>query len=408
MGVKKDYAKNGTSTSWYRPMELSDEERAVFRERSINSQKAKARAMAGKGEPPIHPINNPNLDPNDLMPQLPVNGIRSLSLFSGGGGLDLGFDRAGFNHVASYEMVEPMGKTLSENRSEWKVYAGEDGDVIEVDWKQYKGQVDVIHGGPPCQPFSLAGRQQGKDDSRNMFPEFIRAVYDIKPKAFVAENVPALMTKKFQGYLEKNILKPLGRNYSVTTIALKAEYFGIPQSRTRVFFIGFKNKKMAAKFKAPSPTHSAHHMLAYRKNGNGKQLPLDLNVEDKKLKACMDVREALGLPDIGFKALAPTIRSSLTGPRHTTSILSSTAALKLWNELQIWPNGVQLTRERAHQFVAKNGHFRLSVPDVALIQGFPESWHFHGASYMALGQIGNAVPPPLAYSVAKSVAGALK
>ena len=98
----------------------------------------------------------------------------------------------------------------------------------------------------------------------------------------------------------------------------------------------------------------------------------------------MGIREALGLPDIGFDALAPTLRSSLTGPRHTTSILSSTAALKLWDRLQIWPNGVQFTRENAHNFIAKNAHFRLSVMDCQVMQGFPETWKFYGASYMAL------------------------
>ena len=101
------------------------------------------------------------------------------------------------------------------------------------------------------------------------------------------------------------------------------------------------------------------------------------------------------------------MRSGLTGPRHTTSVLSSVSAGKVWTKLAIWPNGVAANREKAHLFVAKNGHFRLSVADCAVMQGFPESWPIYGAVYMALGQIGNAVPPPMAYRVAVSIAQAL-
>lgn len=118
----------------------------------------------------------------------------------------------------------------------------------------------------------------------------------------------------------------------------------------------------------------------------------------------MGTREALGLPNIGFDALSPTLRSGLTEPRHTTSILSSVSAQKAWEKLHIWPNGVAENREKAHLFVAKNSHFRLSFPDCGILQGFPESWQFSGAVYQTLGQIGNAVPPPIAYQIAISIA----
>ena len=121
----------------------------------------------------------------------------------------------------------------------------------------------------------------------------------------------------------------------------------------------------------------------------------------------MGVREALGLPDIGYDTIAPTIRCTLTGPRSTTSILSSTSAQKVWNSLDIWPNGVQLDREKASAFETKDGTFRLSVPDCAILQGFPEGWKFNGPVYKALGQIGNSVAPPMAYGIAKPIAQAL-
>ena len=174
---------------------------------------------------------------------------------------------------------------------------------------------------------------------------------------------------------------------------LHAEDFGIPQSRRRVFFVGFARKRDAARYQPPTKTHSWVQ---------------DAHEDDQpELQRCLGLREALGLPELGYDALSPTIRSTLTGPRHTTSILNSTAAQRAFERLEIWPNGVAPDRAAAKAFVAKNGHFRLSVPDVALIQGFPEDWPFVGATYMKLGQIGNAVPPPLGYAVASSVLAAL-
>lgn len=394
-------------SSGHQGWEITEQEREVYRERSKASSRAKAQAMRGEGLKPIHQINVPRLNPEHLMPQLADNGMRSLSLFSGGGGLDLGFERAGFSHVASYDKLAAAGVTLGNIRPHWKVFSGEAGDVTKVDWRQYRGLVDVIQGGPPCQPFSIAGRQKGKEDIRDMFPEFVRAVLEIEPLAFVAENVTALLSKKFSTYVQDVIESPLQQKYKLSKFILTASSFGIPQIRKRVFFIGFRDEKIAANYQPPQPTHYWHHLPT-----NQSRSPVQLNLfsipsDTENLQRCMGAREALGLPDIGFDALSPTIRSSLTGPRHTTSVLSSVSAQKVWEKLQIWPNGVASNREKAHLFVPKNHHFRLSVADCAILQGFPESWSIYGAVYMALGQIGNAVAPPMAYRVAASIAQAL-
>lgn len=375
----------------HQPWLLTDEERAAYRRMSQTSRLAKLAALRGEGRTPLHPVNHPRLDPNDLMPVVPPHGLRSLSLFSGGGGLDLGFERAGFSHVASWDVLEHAGLTLEANRPDWVVHGGTAGDVTKVDWKRWRGLADVVHGGPPCQPFSVAGRQKGSRDERDMFPAFVKAVLGVEPLAFVAENVAAVGGPKFRPYLTETVLEPLGTKYEIRELEMRAELFGVPQQRRRFILVGFRRKRDAAAWRAPEATHS----------------PFEPTASNGHLPRCLGARWALGLPDLGQDALAPTVRSSLTGPRHTTSILNSVSSRNVWERLQIWPNGVAPTREQARAFVPENGHFRLSISDVALLQGFPEDWPFVGAVYMALGQIGNAVPPPLGYAVASSIAAAL-
>ncbi len=385
----------GTDAPWYQPQDLTDSERQRFSQIARRSAEAKRRAM-GRASP-AGAVNQPRLDPSTLMPQMQPNGLHSLSLFSGGGGLDLGFDRAGFEHAASFEIVSDAAATLSANRPQWDVKSGEGGDVTQVDWTRFGSRVDIIHAGPPCQPFSSAGRQLGAADHRNLFPEFIRAVKGLAPLAFVAENVRALLNGKFAQFVQEEILRPLSRDYVVHSFELAASDFGVPQVRSRIFFVGFK-RGLRVDYQPPSPTHFF---------GDQALPPMAEIFNGAQLRRCMGAREALGLPDIGFDALAPTLRSGLTGPRHTTSILSSVSALKVWNKLEVWPNGVGASREAALKFRPDNGHFRLSVPDCALLQGFPEDWRFSGAVYKAIGQIGNSVAPPMAYQVALSVARAL-
>lgn len=376
---------------------LTAEERAEYRRISQDSRLSKLAAQNGLHEK-IHPVNTPRFNPNSLMPQIAPNGLKTLSLFSGGGGLDLGFDKAGYEHVASYELIPICTETLSLNRPNWSVYGGSKlGDVTQVDWNKFADQIDVIHGGPPCQPFSIAGEQKGAEDERNMWGEFNRAVNTIKPKAFVAENVLGLLSPKFEDFVKVHILDQLS-DYSIVRFEMHASDFGVPQVRRRVFFVGFLNKKHLKEFVVPEPTHA----WAYLNQESTSSM------FDTFLPKTPGVREALGLPNIGFDNLAPTIRSGFTGKRNTTSVLNSSAGQKSWGDMQIWPNGVQSDREKASAFPPQNEHFRLSVQDVGLIQGFPESWQFSGAAYQVLGQIGNSVSPPVAYNVAKNVMEAIK
>lgn len=369
---------------------LTQEQRDRYRATSIRSQQRKL-AFLREHQPTSRPspVQGERLDPLDLMSQLEDNGLTCVSLFSGGGGLDLGFERAGFRHEVSYELLDVCGDTLRMNRPGWAVQAGaEAGDVTKAKFSRYRG-VDIVHGGPPCQPFSVAGKQAGAEDPRNMWGDFVRCVLQVGPRAFIAENVVGLLDRKFEDFVQRVIVSPLSTRYTIVKFKLAANDFGVPQARKRVFFVGFRSAKDAAKFQEPQPTHGDVDSLF------GPLLPRNT------------ARRSLGLPDIGFDEVAPTLRSGFTGPRNTTGVLNSKASLKVWNSLEIWPNGVQQTHALAVGYPPENGHFRLSVADCALLQGFPANWAFAGAVYQALGQIGNSVCPPVAFAVAREVAKAL-
>jgi DNA (cytosine-5)-methyltransferase 1 len=373
------------------PYELTDEQRDRYRATSIRSQLRKQELLRHRSEcDSAKGIKlGDRLDPNDLMPALEINGLTSLSLFAGGGGLDLGFERAGFEHCASFEILDICGSTLRANRPEWDSRTGEvAGDVRSAAFSPFRG-VDVVHGGPPCQPFSTAGKQAGANDPRNMWPDFIRCVLQTRPRAFVAENVPGMLDRKFAGFVARNVLAPLEGAYTVYRFKLAAHDFGVPQARRRVFFVGFRAARDAARWEQPNATHGDVDDLF------GPLLPRNTT------------RRSLGLPHIGYDEVAPTLRSGFTGPRNTTGVLNSKASLEVWNKLQVWPNGVQPSRAIANAYPPENGHFRMSVDDCALLQGFPADWRFVGAVYQALGQIGNSVCPPVAYAVARQVARAL-
>ncbi len=371
------------------PYNISEDKRDWYRRVSARSRRRKEAAKRGELAGAEASPNRPGLMPESLMPQRRHAGLRCLSLFSGGGGLDLGFERAGLENLACFDILDICGATLKRSRPNWEVHSGPRGDATAIRWAKYAGAVDVLHGGPPCQPFSVAGRQQGGADRRDMWPAFIRAVRELAPAAFVAENVPGLLGRRFQDYVRRTILAPLSDAYQITAFQAFASHFGVPQDRQRVFFVGFRSAAAARRYVAPTGTHRA--------------------LEDFFLsrQPTLGARAALGLPDIGFDRFAPTLRSGFTGPRKTTSILNSKASQSVWRKLRIWPNGVQATREDAARFPPENGHFRLSVQDCALLQGFPESWCFQGAVYQALGQIGNSVCPPVAYAVACAVVDAL-
>jgi DNA (cytosine-5)-methyltransferase 1 len=206
------------------------------------------------------------------------------------------------------------------------------------------------------------------------------------------------------------VYRPLSGDYRIERFKLKADWFGVPQQRERLFFVGFRNAREFTRFAVPEPTHrSGKDSSASNRTDTPDLFAFSHNEDPAKPShlRTMGVREALGLSDIGFDDLAPTLRSGFTGPRGATSVNSSTAALRAWGKLCIWPHGVAVDRASARLFVPENGHFRLSLQDCAILQGFPENWSFAGPVYAVLGQIGNSVAPPMGYRIALAVARAL-
>lgn len=382
-----------------RGWDIDDARREQYRGAALAAHEKKKHGRASGVSVEHHPLALPRLSADALMPQQPRHDLAALSLFSGGGGLDIGFERAGFRHVACYELLPKVVACLTANRPGWAVRSGEAGDVRGEDWTQFRG-VDVMFGGPPCQPYSQAGEQNGKADSRDMVPAYVNAIQTARPRSFLLENVATLLNPMFAAHLTAEIVRPLASTYQLRMFTLDAEAFGVPQVRRRAFIVGFLAEVDAAKFHVPVPTHRA---AGSKEDGSLRRM-LD---DGEESPLCMGAREALGLKDIGVDGPAPTLRSGLTGKRFTTSIVSGQASLKRWTALQIWPNGVARTSEDAQLFPTPNGHFRLSVPDCALLQGFPEAWEFPRQAYLALGIIGNSVCPPVAFKLARAIYSAL-
>ncbi|MCC6542783.1 MAG: DNA cytosine methyltransferase [Flavobacteriales bacterium] len=192
----------------------------------------------------------------------------AISLFSGAGGMDIGFERAGFRTLAAIEKDPSCCKTLRENLPVHTRVIEADirdikGDDLLSDLGLERGEVDVIYGGPPCQSFSLAGKRRGLEDERGMLVgEFIRLVHEILPRSFVMENVKGMANwegGRVLEFIEESFADPIiwkGRqvHFSTTHRVLDAADFGVAQHRERIFIVG---NRMAGSFKFPAPTHGA-------------------------------------------------------------------------------------------------------------------------------------------------------
>jgi DNA (cytosine-5)-methyltransferase 1 len=302
--------------------------------------------------------------------------VESIEFCAGAGGQALGLEQAGFRHFALVEIETEYAKTLTLNRPQWDVRAE---DMNDFDGRPFKG-VDLFAAGLPCPPFSMAGKQLGEKDERNLFPAAIRLIDEIRPRAVMIENVRGFLSAVFEDYRWqlKGQLKKLG--YSVDWRLLNASDYGVPQLRPRVVIVAIRND-MADAF--DWPTAHPHN-------------PATVGETLYDLMAANGWRGAQRWADQANE-IAPTIVGG--SKKHGGPDLGPTRARQAWATLGV--EGRTIADEApSRDFV---GMPRLTARMVARLQGFPDHWQFHGRKTTAYRQIGNAFPPPVAKAVARNL-----
>jgi DNA (cytosine-5)-methyltransferase 1 len=307
-------------------------------------------------------------------------GLSSLEMCAGAGGQALGLERAGFTHEAVVELESYFCATLRYNRPRWRVF---EKNLNDFDGRSYEG-VDLLAGGLPCPPFSIAGKQLGADDERNLFPAALRLVDEIRPRAVMIENVRGFLDAVFEDYRRhlKSQLEKLG--YAADWRLLNASEFGVPQLRPRVVIVAVK-KEISEHFNWPQ-------VAVHNPPTVGETLHDLMAAKGWRGAAAWRMRA---------NEIAPTIVGG--SKKHGGPDLGPTRARKAWAGLGV--NGLSLAEEAPEQdFV---GMPRLTVRMVARLQGFPDDWSFVGRKTWAYRQVGNAFPPPVAEAVARQLRTAL-
>jgi DNA (cytosine-5)-methyltransferase 1 len=307
------------------------------------------------------------------------SGLVTLELCAGAGGQALGIEQAGVEHAGLVEIDSAACATLRLNRPSWNVIRE---DLNHFDAATFRG-VDIVTGGLPCPPFSVAGRQLGSADDRNLFPAMVRVVDVLRPKAVMIENVRGILDAVFEDYRRYvgGQLKKLG--YQTGWRLVNASEFGVPQLRPRVFFIAIR-KEYAEYFTWPE--------MSERPKTVGETL--------YDLIAVSGWRGAKRWRD-NADEIAPTIVGGSL--KHGGPDLGPTRARKAWAALGVDGLGIA-DNPPDRDFV---GMPRLTVRMVARLQGFPDEWQFVGGKTRQYRQVGNAFPPPVARAMAESVRACL-
>lgn len=306
--------------------------------------------------------------------------MQSIEFCAGAGGQALGLEQAGFRHSALVEIEPDFAKTLKFNRPGWNVFAE---DMNEFDGRPYRG-VELFAAGLPCPPFSVAGKQLGSLDERNLFPAALRLIDEIQPKAVMIENVRGFLSAVFEDYRASLKMQLSKLGYHTEWRLLNASDFGVPQLRPRVVIVALK-KELVDIFDWPTV------------------LPHNPPTVGETLRDLMGANGWLGTNAWVERAneIAPTIVGG--SKKHGGPDLGPTRARQAWASLGV--EGRSLADSAPERdFV---GMPRLTTRMVARIQGFPDQWQFFGRKTTAYRQIGNAFPPPVARAVAHNLRVAL-
>lgn len=305
-----------------------------------------------------------------------------LELCTGGGGQALGLEMAGFECVGAVENDLHACNTLRQNRPAWSV---RHSDIQDVSGRDYRG-VDLLAAGVPCPPFSIAGKQLGAEDDRDLFPEALRIIEEVQPAAVMLENVAGFASAKFSHYRAHLFSKLHRIGYETEWQLLNASDFGVPQLRPRFVLVGLKPKYFC-NFEWPIPTIPGATV--------GTILQ-DLMAENGWPGALKWVSRA--------NSIAPTVVGG--SKKHGGPDLGPTRAREQWRKLGVDGLGIADAAPNAHFPV--NGLPRLTTRMVARLQSFPDDWHFSGRKTAAYRQVGNAFPPLVAKAVGVSILAALR
>lgn len=297
--------------------------------------------------------------------------FKCIEICTGAGGQALGLEMAGFEHVALIEIEEKYCQILKKNRPNWPVICQ---DLKLFNGKEYH-DIDLLAGGVPCPPFSKAGKQLGKKDERDLFPDAVRLIKGINPKAVMLENVRGFLDPIFKTYRE-NLIRQIKRlGYCVQVKLLNASDFGVAQLRPRVVIVGIRND-CTAKFEFPHPYDNKVYL-----NDILHDLLTENGWDDSVIQ------------DKYYNKIAPTIVGG--SKKHGGPDLGPTRSKKAWFLLGVDGSGIA-NEAPCSDFC---GMPKLTPRMLARIQGFPDSWDFGNKKTIACRMIGNALPPPVALAV---------
>lgn len=333
--------------------------------------------------------------------------MKVISLFSGCGGLDLGFERAGFDIPVANEFDKTIWSTFKANHPKTHLIEGDVRQVNKEDIAEFlDGDVDGIIGGPPCQSWSEAGALRGIEDERGqLFFDYIRILKDFQPKFFLAENVSGMLANRHSEAVQ-NILKLFeGAGYDVSLTMVNAKDYGVAQERKRVFYIGFR-KDLNIKFEFPKGSTE----------DDDKKITLRDIIWDLQFTAVPAAPKNKHNPE------AINNNEYFTGAYST--IFMSRNRVKSWDEqgytvqasgrqCQLHPQAPKMVKVGKNdcRFVEgkENLYRRMTIREVARVQGFPDDFQFiYDDTDTAYKMIGNAVPVNLAYEVGTAIKRALE
>lgn len=304
-----------------------------------------------------------------------------LELCAGGGGQALGLEMAGFHHAAAVEYEPQFCTTLRRNRPYWNV---KQEDIRHLRHQDFNG-IDLLAAGVPCPPFSIASKQLGADDDRDMFPAALDLVEHIKPRAVLFENVPGFASAKFESYRRELLAKLSKLGYQPEWKILQAANYGVPQLRPRFVLVALTAKD--AEFFS---------------------WPLEIDLHETVGTTLVDLMGANGWPGAEQWAhmaagIAPTVVGG--SKKHGGPDLGPTRARLQWRTLGV--DGLGIADEAPDRSFPEDKMPRLTVRMVARIQSFPDEWEFTGGKTWQYRQVGNAFPPQVAKCVGLAIMNAL-